>query len=71
MVSTGVGWKKDTIDIVSLAADVGSPAGYALPDQRASDLQLPGSGNRFRTPAPDRSRRQAGDKRADEKGAER
>ena len=29
MVRAGVGWAEDTIDIVSLAADIGSPAGYA------------------------------------------
>ena len=29
MVRAGVGWAPDTIDIVSLAADLGSPAGYA------------------------------------------
>jgi hypothetical protein len=29
LVRAGVGWKEDTIDVVSLAADVGSPAGYS------------------------------------------
>jgi hypothetical protein len=29
MVRAGVGWAPDTIDIVSVAADLGSPAGYA------------------------------------------
>jgi two-component system, sensor histidine kinase PdtaS len=29
MVRAGVGWAPDTIDTVSLAADIGSPAGYA------------------------------------------
>ena len=29
MVRAGVGWAPDTIDAVSLAADIGSPAGYA------------------------------------------
>ena len=29
MVRAGVGWAPNTIDIVSLAADMGSPAGYA------------------------------------------
>ena len=29
MVRTGVGWAPSTIDDVSLAADIGSPAGYA------------------------------------------
>ena len=29
MVRAGVGWASGTIDIVSLAADIGSPAGYA------------------------------------------
>jgi two-component system, sensor histidine kinase PdtaS len=29
IVRAGVGWAPDTIDVVSLAADVGSPAGYA------------------------------------------
>ncbi len=31
MVRAGVGWASGTIDAVSLAADIGSPAGYALP----------------------------------------
>ncbi len=29
VVRAGIGWKPKTIDIVSLAADIGSPAGYA------------------------------------------
>ena len=29
MVRAGVGWDVDTVDNVSLAADLGSPAGYA------------------------------------------
>ena len=29
LVRAGVGWAPDTIDIVSVAADLGSPAGYA------------------------------------------
>jgi hypothetical protein len=36
MVRAGVGWARDTIDIVSLAADIGSPAGMRT--RRASRL---------------------------------
>jgi two-component sensor histidine kinase len=50
MVRAGVGWPPGTIDIVSLAADVGSPAGYAY---RTGDSLISNNlqaETRFRTP---------------------
>lgn len=50
MVRAGVGWAPGTIDIVSLAADIGSPAGYAYQTGEtiiSNHLQVE---TRFRTP---------------------
>jgi two-component sensor histidine kinase len=50
MVRAGVGWAPGTIDIVSLAADIGSPAGYAYQTGEtiiSNHLEVE---TRFRTP---------------------
>jgi two-component sensor histidine kinase/putative methionine-R-sulfoxide reductase with GAF domain len=50
MVRAGVGWAPDTIDIVSLAADMGSPAGYAYRTGEAVISNHLEAETRFRTP---------------------
>ena len=50
MVRAGVGWGSDTIDVVSLPSDMGSPAGYAYRTGQAvisNHLELE---SRFRVP---------------------
>jgi two-component sensor histidine kinase len=50
VVRAGVGWKPDTIDIVSLAADIGSPAGYAYRTGESVISNHLEAETRFRTP---------------------
>ena len=50
MVRAGVGWAPDTIDIVSLAADIGSPAGYAFQTGATVISNHLEAETRFRTP---------------------
>src|SRR5665213_1817008 len=50
MVRAGVGWDPDTIDTVSLAADVGSPAGYAYQTGATVISNHLEAETRFRTP---------------------
>jgi two-component sensor histidine kinase/putative methionine-R-sulfoxide reductase with GAF domain len=50
MVRAGVGWAEDTIDIVSLAADIGSPAGYAYQTGATVISNHLEAETRFRTP---------------------
>jgi two-component system, sensor histidine kinase PdtaS len=50
VVRAGVGWAPDTIDTVSLAADVGSPAGYAYQTGEALISNHLRADTRFRTP---------------------
>jgi two-component system, sensor histidine kinase PdtaS len=50
MVRAGVGWAPDTIDIVSLAADMGSPAGYAYQTGATVISNHLEAETRFRTP---------------------
>jgi hypothetical protein len=50
MVRAGVGWASDTIDIVSLAADIGSPAGYAYQTGATVISNHLEAETRFRTP---------------------
>jgi two-component system, sensor histidine kinase PdtaS len=50
MVRAGVGWAADTIDIVSLAADIGSPAGYAYQTGATVISNHLEAETRFRTP---------------------
>ncbi|MCK1339805.1 GAF domain-containing protein [Bradyrhizobium sp. 38] len=50
MVRAGVGWKENTIDVVSLAADVGSPAGYAYRTGESVISNHLEAETRFRTP---------------------
>jgi two-component system, sensor histidine kinase PdtaS len=50
VVRAGVGWKEGTIDVVSLAADVGSPAGYAYRTGESVISNHLEAETRFRTP---------------------
>jgi two-component system, sensor histidine kinase PdtaS len=50
MVRAGVGWAPDTIDMVSLAADIGSPAGYAYQTRATVISNHLEAETRFRTP---------------------
>ena len=50
MVRAGVGWDVDTIDNVSLAADLGSPAGYAYQTGATVISNHLEAETRFRTP---------------------
>ena len=50
VVRAGVGWPAGTIDIVSLAADVGSPAGYAYRTGQSVISNHLEADTRFRTP---------------------
>jgi two-component system, sensor histidine kinase PdtaS len=50
MVRAGVGWAPDTVDIVSLAADLGSPAGYAYQTGETVISNHLEAETRFRTP---------------------
>jgi two-component system, sensor histidine kinase PdtaS len=50
MVRAGVGWAPDTIDAVSLAADIGSPAGYAYQTGASVISNHLEADTRFRTP---------------------
>ena len=50
MVRAGVGWAPDTIDVVSLAADMGSPAGYAYQTGATIISNHLKAETRFRTP---------------------
>jgi two-component system, sensor histidine kinase PdtaS len=50
MVRAGVGWAPDTIDIVSVAADLGSPAGYAYQTGESVISNHLEAETRFRTP---------------------
>jgi two-component sensor histidine kinase len=50
MVRAGVGWAPETIDIVSLAADIGSPAGYAYRTGESVISNHLEAETRFRTP---------------------
>lgn len=50
MVRAGVGWPPHTIDIVSLAADIGSPAGYAYRTGESVISNHLEAETRFRTP---------------------
>src|SRR5450432_3234617 len=50
MVRAGVGWAPDTIDIVSVAADLGSPAGYAYRTGESVISNHREAETRFRTP---------------------
>jgi len=50
MVRAGVGWASDTIDTVSLAADIGSPAGYAYQTGETVISNHLEAETRFRTP---------------------
>jgi two-component sensor histidine kinase len=50
MVRAGVGWAPGTIDAVSLAADMGSPAGYAYRTGESVISNHLKAENRFRTP---------------------
>ena len=49
-VRAGVGWKEDTIDVVPLAADVGSSAGYAYRTGESVISNHLEAETRFRTP---------------------
>ena len=51
MVRAGVGWAPGTIDVVSLAADMGSPAGYAYHTGEAVISNHLEAETRFRHPA--------------------
>ena len=50
MVRAGVGWAPGTIDAVSLAADIGSPAGYAYQTGASVISNHLEVDTRFRTP---------------------
>lgn len=50
LVRAGVGWAPDTIDIVSLASDIGSPAGYAYQTGTTVISNHLEAETRFRTP---------------------
>jgi two-component system, sensor histidine kinase PdtaS len=50
MVRAGVGWAPNTIDMVSLAADIGSPAGYAYQTGATVISNHLEAETRFRTP---------------------
>jgi two-component sensor histidine kinase/putative methionine-R-sulfoxide reductase with GAF domain len=50
MVRAGVGWAPGTIDIVSLAADIGSPAGFAYQTGQTVISNHLEAETRFRTP---------------------
>jgi two-component sensor histidine kinase len=50
MVRAGVGWAPDTIDIVSLGADIGSPAGFAYQTGQTVISNHLKVETRFRTP---------------------
>jgi two-component sensor histidine kinase len=50
VVRAGVGWKENTIDVVSLAADIGSPAGYAYRTGESVISNHLEAETRFRTP---------------------
>jgi two-component system, sensor histidine kinase PdtaS len=50
VVRAGVGWAPDTIDIVSLSADIGSPAGYAYQTGESVISNHLEAETRFRTP---------------------
>jgi two-component system, sensor histidine kinase PdtaS len=50
MVRAGVGWAPGTIDVVSLAADMGSPAGYAYQTGETVISNHLEAETRFRTP---------------------
>jgi two-component system, sensor histidine kinase PdtaS len=50
MVRAGVGWPTETIDIVSLAADIGSPAGFAYQTGESVISNHLEAETRFRTP---------------------
>lgn len=50
MVRAGVGWGPNTIDVVSLATDVGSPAGYAFQTGATVISNHLQAETRFRTP---------------------
>ncbi|HEY8670476.1 MAG TPA: histidine kinase dimerization/phosphoacceptor domain -containing protein [Terriglobales bacterium] len=50
VVRAGVGWKPKTIDIVSLAADIGSPAGFAYRTGESVISNHLEAETRFRTP---------------------
>ncbi len=50
VVRAGVGWASDTIDTVSLAADIGSPAGYAYQTGESVISNHLEAETRFRTP---------------------
>ena len=50
MVRAGVGWAQDTIDVVSLAADIGSPAGFAYQTGATVISNHLEAETRFRTP---------------------
>jgi two-component system, sensor histidine kinase PdtaS len=50
IVRAGVGWRPDTIDVVRLAADVGSPAGYAFQTGSTVISNHLQAETRFRTP---------------------
>jgi two-component sensor histidine kinase/putative methionine-R-sulfoxide reductase with GAF domain len=50
VVRAGVGWRAGTIDIVSLAADIGSPAGYAYRTGQSVISNHLEADTRFRTP---------------------
>jgi two-component sensor histidine kinase/putative methionine-R-sulfoxide reductase with GAF domain len=50
VVRAGVGWPAGTIDVVSLAADVGSPAGYAYRTGQSVISNHLEADTRFRTP---------------------
>lgn len=50
LVRAGVGWDPDTIDVVAVAADVGSPAGYAFHTGETVISNHLHAETRFRTP---------------------
>jgi two-component sensor histidine kinase/putative methionine-R-sulfoxide reductase with GAF domain len=50
IVRAGVGWDSDTIDVVDLAADIGSPAGYAFQTGVTVISNHLQAETRFRTP---------------------
>jgi len=50
IVRAGVGWGPDTIDVVGLAADIGSPAGYAFQTGATVISNHLQAETRFRTP---------------------
>jgi two-component system, sensor histidine kinase PdtaS len=50
VVRAGVGWASDTIDTVSVAADIGSPAGYAYQTGESVISNHLEADPRFRTP---------------------